>query len=81
MAFISLSQGLCPEIGSKLSCFIALAPAVFAGPLTHGFPFTTLNKLTWKKWKLLFGKVNCVASWMGADEIIYLMQVNWILYL
>ncbi len=44
LAFISLSLGMCPSLGKRLSVFIALAPAVYAGPLTTGFPFTTLNR-------------------------------------
>ena len=46
---------MCPELGDKLSCFISLAPAVFAGPLTQGFPFILLNKMDWKAWKRVFG--------------------------
>lgn len=56
IAFLSLSEGMRPEIGAKLSCFIALAPAVFAGPLTHGFPFTTLSRIEWSTWRVLFGE-------------------------
>jgi lysosomal acid lipase/cholesteryl ester hydrolase len=55
VGFLSLSIGHRPELGNKLSCFIALAPAVFAGPLTRGFPFTVLNKVKWKTWQRLFG--------------------------
>jgi hypothetical protein len=57
IAFISLSVGMRPEIGQRLSCFIALAPAVYAGPLTHGFPFTTLSQIEWSRWKIIFGKL------------------------
>lgn len=55
IAFVSLSEGMCPEIGEKLSCFVALAPAVFAGPLTHGFPFSILSRIGWGYWTVLFG--------------------------
>ncbi|KAF1805301.1 Alpha/Beta hydrolase protein [Mucor lusitanicus] len=37
-AFIALS--LCPEIADNLSCFVALAPAVFSGNLLKYFQFT-----------------------------------------
>jgi hypothetical protein len=60
LAFISLSVGMCPELGRKLSCFIALAPAVYAGPLTHGFPFTVLNKMEWTRWKRFFGVLDFI---------------------
>lgn len=51
-AFMSLSEGICPQLGERLSCFIALAPAVFSGPFTPGFPFTLLD---WNAWKRVFG--------------------------
>lgn len=60
LAFISLSLGMCPNLGKKLSCFIALAPAVYAGPLTTGFPFTALNRLEWATWKRLFGVLDFI---------------------
>lgn len=45
-----------PELGEKLSVFIALAPAVYAGPLTTGFPFGTLKSMKWKTWRRWFGE-------------------------
>ncbi|KAK1921163.1 Alpha/Beta hydrolase protein [Papiliotrema laurentii] len=60
LAFISLSLGMCPSLGNKLSVFIALAPAVYAGPLTTGFPFTTLNRLEWSTWKRFFGVLDFI---------------------
>ncbi|KAK8844816.1 hypothetical protein IAR55_006666 [Kwoniella newhampshirensis] len=60
LAFISLSLGMCPSLGKKLSVFIALAPAVYAGPLTTGFPFTALNKMEWSKWKRFFGVLDFI---------------------
>lgn len=60
IAFLSLSLGHCPELGDRLSCFIALAPAVFAGPLTHGFPFTVLRRIKWKSWQRIFGVLDFI---------------------
>jgi lysosomal acid lipase/cholesteryl ester hydrolase len=59
-AFISLSLGIRPDLGPKLSCFVALAPAVFAGPLTTGFPFTALGRMEWRAWRRVFGE--CAGS-------------------
>jgi lysosomal acid lipase/cholesteryl ester hydrolase len=59
-AFISLSLGIRPELGRSLSVFIALAPAVFAGPLTTGFPFTALGRMEWKQWRRLFGVLDFI---------------------
>lgn len=59
-AFISLSQGMVPELGDKLTYFGALAPAVFAGPLTSCFPFTTLRTMEWQTWKRFFGVLDFI---------------------
>ncbi|CAO1613999.1 unnamed protein product [Jaminaea pallidilutea] len=59
-AFISLSKGMVPELGEKLSYFGALAPAVFAGPLTSCFPFTTLATMEWSTWKRFFGVLDFI---------------------
>lgn len=59
-AFISLSKGMVPEMGERLSYFGALAPAVFAGPLTSCFPFTTLGTMEWKQWKRFFGVLDFI---------------------
>ncbi|EFP80426.1 uncharacterized protein PGTG_06382 [Puccinia graminis f. sp. tritici CRL 75-36-700-3] len=53
--FCSLATGMVPELGSKLSCFVALAPAVYAGPLTEGFPFGALKSMRWRTWRRFFG--------------------------
>jgi hypothetical protein len=60
LTFISLSLGMCPNLGKKMSVFIALAPAVYAGPLTTGFPFTALNRLEWGAWKRFFGVLDFI---------------------
>lgn len=60
LTFISLSLGMVPNLGKKMSVFIALAPAVYAGPLTTGFPFTTLSRLEWKTWKRFFGVLDFI---------------------
>ncbi|GAA5927302.1 uncharacterized protein JCM15063_005858 [Sporobolomyces koalae] len=65
--FCSLAQGMVPELGQKLSIFIALAPAVFAGPLTTGFPFTYLKSMKWKTWR----------KWFGVLDFIPLMRVSY----
>ncbi|GJN89599.1 hypothetical protein Rhopal_002586-T1 [Rhodotorula paludigena] len=58
--FCSLAQGMVPELGEKLSLFIALAPAVYAGPLTTGFPFTAIKSLNWKTWRRWFGVLDFI---------------------
>lgn len=53
--FMALSQGFCPGLGPKLSSFTALAPAMYAGPLTQSFPFTLLQRIGPVTWGKLFG--------------------------
>ncbi|RCH81022.1 hypothetical protein CU098_004643 [Rhizopus stolonifer] len=52
-AFIGLS--LCPEIVNKLSCFVALAPAIFSGNLVNSYPLCLLIRLNDWLYSLLFG--------------------------
>ncbi|WFD29187.1 hypothetical protein MSPP1_000192 [Malassezia sp. CBS 17886] len=54
-AFLALSRWFFPDLGRKISYFAALAPAVFAGPLTTRFPFTAMSSLGWVQWRRLFG--------------------------
>lgn len=49
-----------PDVGKSLSIFIALAPAVYAGPLTSGFPFNLIKSLDWQTWKRLFGVLDFI---------------------
>lgn len=58
--FISLSKDMVPELGEKLTYFGALAPAVFAGPLTSCFPFTALRTMQWQTWKRFFGVLDFI---------------------
>lgn len=53
--FCSLAQGMVPSLSTKISCFIAMAPAVYAGPLTNGFPFGLLKSMRWRTWRRVFG--------------------------
>lgn len=49
-----------PALGESLSVFVALAPAVFAGPLTRGFPFTAIKNMPWKTWRRIFGVLDYI---------------------
>ena len=54
--YLALSPGICPEIGNKLSCFIALGPSVYAGSVLRKFPFSLLRQFRSRKWwGLVFG--------------------------
>ncbi|EPQ30144.1 uncharacterized protein PFL1_02261 [Pseudozyma flocculosa PF-1] len=54
--YLALSPGICPEIGDKLSCFIALGPSVYAGSVLRKFPFSLLRQFRSRRWwGLVFG--------------------------
>lgn len=86
LAFISLSEGMHPELGEKLSCFVALAPAVYAGHLTETLLFRTLRRLEWNTWRKIFGMTYITAEYSpifitafhsGVLDFIPLMQVSY----
>ena len=58
--FCTLARGMFPQIGESLSLFIALAPAVYAGPLTTGFPFGLIKNMEWSTWKRVFGVLDFI---------------------
>ena len=54
--FLALSKGMRPDIGNKMSCFIALGPAVYAGPVLRSFPFSLMRKFRARAiWSFVFG--------------------------
>ncbi|KDQ14149.1 hypothetical protein BOTBODRAFT_32935 [Botryobasidium botryosum FD-172 SS1] len=80
-AFLSLSKGMNPELGKKLSCFIALAPAVYAGPLTRGFPFGILRRLNWTVWSYAFGVLDFIPIMKWAFDWVPSAAFGWIAYI
>lgn len=59
-----------PSLGASLSNFIALAPAVYAGPLTNGLLFTSIKSLDWKTWKRLFGVLDFIPIMRWAYDYV-----------
>ena len=54
--YIALSPGVVPEIAERLSCFIALGPSVFSGPVLRRFPFSLMQRFRSRQWwSLAFG--------------------------
>lgn len=54
--FLALSRGMRPDLGNKISSFIALGPAVYAGPVFRTFPFSLMRKFRARSlWTLVFG--------------------------
>lgn len=53
--FIALAKQQRPEIGSKISVFCALAPAVYAGPLLDKFYFKFMRVIPPTMFRVVFG--------------------------
>ena len=54
--YLALSPGICPELGDRLSVFVALGPSVYAGPVLRKFPFSLIRKFRSRQWwSLVFG--------------------------
>ncbi|KAI7859872.1 Alpha/Beta hydrolase protein [Circinella umbellata] len=69
MAFVGLK--LRPEIAEKLSCFIALAPAVFSGTLTSTFPLKQLIGLNKYTYSLIFGSGAFIPVMTIAQRVVH----------
>lgn len=56
LVFLGLSRGMRPDMGNKMSCFIALGPSVYAGPVLRTFPFSLMRRFRARSlWKFIFG--------------------------
>ncbi|KAI4120934.1 MAG: hypothetical protein LQ338_006666, partial [Usnochroma carphineum] len=54
-AFVALAKEQRPELGSKISVFCALAPAVYAGPLIGKMYFKFMRIISPSMFRLIFG--------------------------
>ncbi|BGP10093.1 cholesterol esterase [Rhodotorula toruloides] len=74
--YLALSRGMRPDLGNKISCFISLAPAVYAGPALRRFPFSLMRKFAGsrKVWKLVFG----VREFIPAIGILQAVLPGWL---
>lgn len=53
--FLALSKGYIPELGNKISAFVALAPAVYGGRLLDRYFLRWVKHLNLKTFRLFFG--------------------------
>lgn len=68
--FAALASGMLPDLGTKLSVFVALAPAVYAGPLTTGFPFGALKGMRWRTWRKVFGILDFIPLMRWSYDLV-----------
>jgi lysosomal acid lipase/cholesteryl ester hydrolase len=55
--FLALSKGEIPQLGLSISCFVALAPAVYAGPLLKEIQFSLATRLSRRLHHMCFGRI------------------------
>lgn len=53
--FMALARDQVPHLGESLSCFVALAPAVFAGTLLRRFQFAFVKIMSTRMYRAFFG--------------------------
>ena len=53
--FMALARDQIPHLGESLSCFVALAPAVFAGTLLRRFQFAFVKIMSTRMYRAFFG--------------------------
>jgi len=53
--FVALAKQQCPDIGSKISVFCALAPAAYAGPLIDKIYFKFMKIISASMFRMVFG--------------------------
>lgn len=54
-AFLGMSRDFYPALGHKIKLFVALAPAVYAGPLIDRWYFQYCRNMSFGRWKWSFG--------------------------
>lgn len=74
--YAALSPGIAPELGSRLSVFIALGPSVYAGPvLRERFPFSLMRRFRSRQWwSLVFG----VKTYIPAIGLFHQCMPTWL---
>lgn len=73
--YAALSPGLVPELGDRLSVFVALGPSVYAGPVLRRFPFSLMRRFRSRQWwSLIFG----VKVYIPAIGLFHRVLPTWI---
>ncbi|VVT49117.1 uncharacterized protein SAPINGB_P002112 [Magnusiomyces paraingens] len=68
--FLALSRGYMPELGDKISAFVALAPAVYGGKLLDRYFLRWVRHLSLKSYRLFFGHHGFFSIMMQMRRII-----------
>lgn len=79
--FVSLAKSQVPDIGSKISVFCALAPAVYAGPLIEKMYFKFMRVISPAMFRVFFGIHAFIPLMMTMHSILPGRLYGWMGYL
>lgn len=68
--FVALAKGQRPDLGSKISVFCALAPAVYAGPLIGKMYFKFMRVISTEMFRIIFGIHSFIPLMMTMHSIL-----------
>jgi pimeloyl-ACP methyl ester carboxylesterase len=80
LGFLALAKDQVPRLGNSLSCFIALAPAVYAGTLLETFQFSFVKIMSPKLFRAFFGINSFVPLMMFVHKILPGSLYGWFGY-
>ena len=80
MTFLALAKDQVPHLGESLSCFIALAPAVFAGTLLRTFQFSFVKIMSTSCYRAFFGIHSFIPLMMIIHDILPGRLYGWLGY-
>lgn len=79
-AFVALAKEQRPDIGSKISVFCALAPAVYAGPLISKIYFRVMRVISPAAFRIVFGIHAFIPMMMFMHKILPARLYSWLGY-
>lgn len=68
--FLALAKDCAPELGKKLSCFCALSPAVYTGPLVNRWFLGFIKYLSLPAYRLFFGYHDYMSIMMTMHSLL-----------
>lgn len=79
--FLALAKDCAPELGDKLSCFCALSPAVYTGPLVNRWFLRFIRYLPLSIYRLLFGYHGYMSIMMTMHSLLPPRLYSWFGYI
>jgi hypothetical protein len=80
LTFLALAKDQVPHLGESLSCFIALAPAVFAGTLLQTYQFSFVKIMSPRLYRAFFGIRSFIPPMMVIHAFLHGSIYGWLGY-